>query len=328
MITTDLFNEVLIKPVTLGANKLCIISGYATSAMAFRHLKTLSSLGRSAKVELMVGMPPFDGISLTNHKGFQSLVTTTFNGNFQCSYIHRPPGVHSKVYVWLKDDEPFKAFAGSANYTQKAFSNNQREFLVPCDPDDAYTYYDSLTPESIYCDHNDAELLVQIYNDKALQQIRASQESPEEAEVMETAGGMEVVGSLPRRCISFLDNYGQLPQISGLNWGQREGREPNQAYIRLPSTVYHSDFFPPRGVDFTVHTDDNKTMVCTRRQSEGKAIHTSENNSIVGIYFRRRLGVTLGDAVQLSDLESYGRTDVCFYKIDDETYFMDFSNGR
>jgi len=76
-----------------------------------------------------------------------------------------------------------------------------------------------------------------------------------------------------------------------------------------------------------VLTDDNKVMICSRAQQNGKALRTPSNNSEIGIYFRQRLGVPLGDAVQLSDLENYGRTDVCFYKIDDETYFMDFSNG-
>lgn len=41
--------------------------------------------------------------------------------------------------------------------------------------------------------------------------------------------------------ISLLDKNGN-PQY-GLNWGQRDGREPNQAYIQLPIDVYRSDFF-------------------------------------------------------------------------------------
>ena len=30
----------------------------------------------------------------------------------------------------------------------------------------------------------------------------------------------------------------------GLNWGQRENRDPNQAYLQLEPDVYKSDFFP------------------------------------------------------------------------------------
>lgn len=109
--------------------------------------------------------------------------------------------------------------------------------------------------------------------------------------------------------------------------GQRpvEGREPNQAYIKLPSSVYKTDFFPPVAVHFTVLTDDNKVLICTRAQQNGKAIHTPHNNSLIGEYFRHRLGIPSGDPVTKENLLDYDKTDIDFYKIDDETYFMDFS---
>ncbi|OGP73698.1 MAG: hypothetical protein A2V86_02680 [Deltaproteobacteria bacterium RBG_16_49_23] len=132
---------------------------------------------------------------------------------------------------------------------------------------------------------------------------------------------------LPAVRISFLDRQGNLPQRSGLNWGQRpeERREPNQAYIKLPSSVYKTDYFPPIAVHFTVLTDDNKVLICTRAQQNGKAIHTPHNNSLIGEYFHHRLGISSGHPVTKGNLLRYGRTDIDFYKIDDETYFMDFS---
>ena len=78
---------------------------------------------------------------------------------------------------------------------------------------------------------------------------------------------------------------------------------------------------------FTINTDDNKTLIATRAQQNGKAIHTPHNNSLIGEYFRMRLGLPNGAFVQKEDLIRYGRTDVDFYKIDDETYYMDFSVG-
>ena len=47
MISNDLYNQVLIKPSEDGADKLQIISGYATSAMAFHHLEELKSINKS-----------------------------------------------------------------------------------------------------------------------------------------------------------------------------------------------------------------------------------------------------------------------------------------
>ncbi len=72
-------------------------------------------------------------------------------------------------------------------------------------------------------------------------------------------------------------------------------------------------------------TDDGKTIICTRAQQNGKAIHTPHNNSLIGEYFRNRLGLASGILVTEGDLAKYGRSNITFYKIDDETYYMDFA---
>jgi hypothetical protein len=118
-----------------------------------------------------------------------------------------------------------------------------------------------------------------------------------------------------------------------LNWGQRDGRNPNQAYISVPAEIRKMEFFPVRQQQFTVLTDDGKAIICSTAQSgqkgaaldKYKAIHSSTNNSLLGEYFRYRLGLTDGAFVNTSDVINYGRTDVTFYKIDPETYYMDFS---
>ena len=60
-------------------------------------------------------------------------------------------------------------------------------------------------------------------------------------------------------------------------------------------------------------------------QDGGKGIHSTLNNSLLGKYFRNRLGLANGAFVTKSDLLKYGGTDVDFYKIDEETYYLDFS---
>jgi len=66
-------------------------------------------------------------------------------------------------------------------------------------------------------------------------------------------------------------------------------------------------------------------LICTIAQDNDKAIETPQNNSLIGEYFRNRLGLGYGAYVSSLDLQRYGRTDVDFYKIDEETYYMDFS---
>ena len=131
----------------------------------------------------------------------------------------------------------------------------------------------------------------------------------------------------PHVRISLLDNQGRLPKRSGLNWGQRPeyNRNPDEAYIRVPKRVEDSHFFPPVGISFIIHTDDGKELLCVRAQDNAKAIETPADNSIMGRYFRNRLGLASGALIEMKDLLKYGRTDVDFYRINNATYYMDFS---
>ncbi len=53
MVTKNLFDKVLIDPVKNGANKLYIVSGYATAAMTFHHLETIKrTLGRQIQIKM------------------------------------------------------------------------------------------------------------------------------------------------------------------------------------------------------------------------------------------------------------------------------------
>lgn len=322
MYTTNLYNKVLVEPASIGANTLYIVSGYATAAMTFHHLEELYTNDYTISINLIVGMTPQDGLSYTNHKGFTKLSLEDFPDNFNCFYIFNGPPVHSKVYAWFKNDSPITGFVGSANYSQRAFSVNQREVLVENDPLKGKSYFESLLEDAKICTSHDMEELVQTkrkrYQDRKAKQLELVEE---QSELLPEIRGLEAVK------VSFLARTGNLPQRSGLNWGQRpeEGREPNQAYIRLSSKIYNSDFFPERATHFTVMTDDGEILICTRAQDNGKAIQTPHNNSILGKYFRKRLGISLGGPVLKSDLEKYGRSDIIFYKLDDETFYMDFS---
>ena len=126
--------------------------------------------------------------------------------------------------------------------------------------------------------------------------------------------------------ISLLDRNGILPGRSGLNWGQRPGREPNQAYIRIPLTISKKTFFPEVGRRFFLHTDDGAMLECVRAQQWGKAIESPHDNSILGRYFRNRLGVPSGGPVTSDHLKAYGRTDIIFSRTNAEIFWMDFSN--
>ena len=76
---------------------------------------------------------------------------------------------------------------------------------------------------------------------------------------------------------------------------------------------------------FTAITDDRHQLILRVEQQNDKAITTPARNSDLGEYFRNRLGLANGALVTRADLDKYGRTNVAFLKLDEETYYMDFS---
>ncbi len=232
---------------------------------------------------------------------------------------YRRPAVHSKIYIWLKNGLPIYAYAGSANYTQNGwFRAGLREYVVVCDPVAAYRYYRELENDTIICNHAEIEDNIRLTSRR--DRRRAEQ-------------GDEVAPVAPLQSVtlSLLTGRGDVGHGSGINWGHRRNgirREPNQAYIPLPAQVARSGFFPLDKQHFSVITDDNIQLILRVEQQNDKAITTPLNNSLIGEYFRNRIGVGNGAFVTKRDLENYGRTDVNFSKIDEEQYIMDFSvNG-
>jgi len=99
----------------------------------------------------------------------------------------------------------------------------------------------------------------------------------------------------------------------------------NDNFLPLPLELWGLNYFPAHDWHFTVLTDDDIVFICSRQKLNGKGIYSAQTESFLSEYFKKRLGVRIEESITLKDLISYGRTDVDFYKIDEETYFMDFS---
>ena len=316
--TPDLYNEILLDPLSRNADELRIVSGYATSAMAERHLMGNERL----KLSLLVGMCPRDGISITNHLGFVSLARS-HAGGFQCHYRLELP-THSKLYIWYSRGKPMEAYVGSANYTQQAFLlNSQNEILSECNPTDAHEYFLRQMERAASCLEPDIENEIPIV--KVTRHVTTprgrSVFSPRQSAVTNQENVLVTSVELPL----YSTRTGHVEKISGLNWGQRADRNRDQAYLPVPAPVQRCHFFPSIAVRFHVATDDGEMLEMSVAQANGKGIHTPEPNAALGAYFRRRLGVPSGQLVTDADLDRYGRRTVTFTKFDDETYFMDFS---
>ncbi len=308
MISEKLFEEVLINPCEKkGYDELLVLSGYGTPSFADYHLTTLEN---KIGLTLIVGMAPRGAVSQIQHKNFLEL--NNKNDKFKCFYVaNENPPVHAKTYIWLKDSVPQEAFCGSVNYSMNGFKSKQIEAITNCDAGIAMKLFKQIHNQSVSCldtgelifPTKDVEPAVKFDANKVLQ----ASMTPQYVE-------------LPL----YVTKDNTMHQKSGLNWGQRGGREPNQAYIPVPSYIRDADFFPPRGQHFSVLTTDGQAMICTIAQQGDKAIETPSNNSILGIYFREKLGVPLGEFVEFGDLERYGKDHVKFIKLGDEEYLMDF----
>ena len=177
-------------------------------------------------------------------------------------------------------------------------------------------YYLSLIDRSIYVHHSEVEEYVVIH---PTHPILDRENTLVEGFDLLAQEGYETV------TLSLITRNGEPGKRSGLNWGQRPRRNPNEAYISLPSKVAKSGFFPLEKRHFTALTDDRHQLILRVEQQNDKAITTPARNSDLGEYFRNRLGLANGEYVTSDALKRYGRTDVVFLKLDEETYYMDFS---
>jgi len=317
MFSNNIAQKVLFTPVRQGLDTLMILSGYATPNMASWLIKSLQEIRLGPiNISLLIGMVPYDGLSVSIHEGFKELHGKSYPSavrKFICSYVFQNPPVHANLYVWLKNETPVLAYTGSADFMQNSFISARREIVENCDPNEAYAFLSDIESKSIYCNHGEVEDNIVL---RPTHQILDADNNP-----LTTLSG-EGITSVT---LSFLTNHGDVGQKSGLNWGQRNHRNKNEAYIPLPSRIAKTDFFPLNKQHFIAVTDDGHNLLLRVEQQNDKAITTPLSNAQLGEYFRNRLGLENGEFVTKQDLLNYGRVDVTFFKIDDEEFYMDFS---
>lgn len=311
-LNSDIVQKILFEPVYQGADRICILSDHATPSMASWLLKTYEERKiEGISVELIITSTPEESITRMNHEGFIALHKAYRSGKpntFSCSYLHQPCGVMDNTYIWLSGETIVKAFVCSCDFTQTSFLRGASGIVTECEPKDTLKKLETALENSTYCDFSEIEdyILIGAYN------------LPKTFDLMPNDPNYV---SLPL----IVKKTGDPGTKSGLNWGQRNKRNPNEAYIPLPKKIAKSGFFPLNKQHFLVVTDDHHTLLLRVEQQNDKAITTPASNALLGEYFRNRLGLANGAYVHTSDLDHYGRRDVSFYKIDEDQYYMDFS---
>jgi len=342
-LTHDFEQQILYDPAIIDGDNcdhLEIVTGFTDCDMINTHILQLQGeQGRKGKynrhiyVDVILGMYKGSGLNANKHtniiKTLNQLNSIKPNNlHINLRYVYRNANVHSKTYVWLRGNEPVKAFVGSANYSIYAFQN-RREVMTDCPAKDVSEYYDSLLEDTIDC--FDKDLLSKIkFSNKVI--------SAEELELgkLENITYEELKKRTPIDVIevSWLESSGKVGEVSGPNWGfrsQKYNRNRDEAYIPYNSKDRKDGFFPGRMHEsdkncklFKAFTPDMGMMYMRVAQQNNKGIQTAESNALLGKWMRRRMGVPDKAFVTLDDFKRYKRSKVKFSKYADDLFIMEF----
>ena len=322
MLVKNLFERTLIAPATKEADELWVITGYSSPAIVHKQLDRLEQLGLNVKIHVLVGMIGLDGMDLAAHEGFKKL-TKIYKGNFICKYVLMKSITHSKNYLWLKKGKPWLGFTGSANYSINAFSGKVIETLTQDDPDPIASLFKTIDQHSIDCID---PLVAKHFSLFSLPLESSGNYRTANAEIHDLSGKAFESTGLKGLTLSLLKARG-IPAVhdsGGVNWGHRQKRDRDEAYISIP-TVHQGKFFPDPNHRFKVTCDDGQEFVMVAEGANGKQVTTPDGNWQLGRYLRSRMGLKSGVKVKLEDFKKYGRSNVTFYRKSREQYFLDFS---
>ena len=118
MFNEDIAKKVLFQPLHEGADELYLATSYATHTMLSWFLTNLElKQHQTLRVAMIVGMVPYNHLSVTVHEGFCSLVKPPYPPRVEkveCSYLYDSPAFHGNLYIWKKNGSLYKVFMGSA----------------------------------------------------------------------------------------------------------------------------------------------------------------------------------------------------------------------
>jgi hypothetical protein len=325
LITSNLFEEILLAPIRRGAKELFILTGDASARMVSRHFDIAKTeLGADISIDLHMGMTGVLGILRSNLKSLQEIPRQLKGRSFNCSFSTTETAINSKIYVWCNDSGPVEAFLGSGDYILESFDLGENsaprfEAFTRIDPVAAFDYVLALSRGGLSYKSGNIHEYLQIHDDQ-----------PPAAAPFSAA--LHRHPNLPYIDLPLISNSkpnpGEVSQKSGLNWGQRPGRNLDQAYIPIPSNIGKSDFFPDKGTHFQVVTDDGQAFICTVAQQGNKALETPHDNALLGRYFRKRLGLPAGAIITKNHLIAYGSFAVRIYRQEDGTYLLSFAPNQ
>lgn len=323
----NLYTEIFSRHKSNQADSLLVISGYLGPSP----VNDLLNLPISSTV--IYGMYGSDGIKQQLHN---SLVQTQKSANNnQINIMYSSTGVHSKCYVWYKDEQIIDALIGSANFSVNGLTTPFREVLTDLN-------------QSSYTNLND------YINHLRQSWIPCSQGLPSVPTQTTTANNV----TTPSSNLCFLPiinpSTGQVQNTHGLNWGQNQSNHTRPDDANIPIRTDHirhfPNLFPPKQLSshqsggrpnrhndsIEILWDDGVQMTAVLEGTQSianfnpnniypKQICSFPSKDELGRYLRTRLGVASGQPVSRNDLDQYGRLNIGVSLITPGIYSFDFS---
>jgi len=114
---------------------------------------------------------------------------------------------------------------------------------------------------------------------------------------------------------------------SGLNQWNAGGRkrDPGELYIPIPKEIHkqHSDFFPPRDKEFTLHVPSGDSFSVKVCQDGSKALMSNPNKALSNWLLRTVLQLQEGELATMSRMNELGFDSVYIYKLNENEYRID-----
>lgn len=320
-------------------DELVIISGYIGPTPVQR-LKELP-----LKTTVIGGMYP-RGVNLNLFNSLSKINEENPDLNLLFSTLE----VHSKIYLWKKNNKIISALIGSANFSRNGLCTNFRESLADVTSDTFYHLNKYL--ELIVANSTKKPLI----SDKSCV-VEYKYKQQDEA-VLRLDHSLKYQYDIP--LFGYKGGKRLVFEKSGLNWGFSNGHVAlGDAYIPISKELLkeNPNLIPAYDKTYVSLTkkkrnsdpieiiwDDNTVMEASLEGSqildgveypkqiasyskspvifEGEAVSAK---SILGRYLRKRLGVRLDEMITIDTLEKYGRLTITLALIEEGVYYADFS---
>lgn len=324
--TKNLENLILTRHTQNNADELIILSGYTgpspITKLSILPIKSTIIHGIKANVSKSLSI-------------YQNLTTTTISDIWVKNQYN-----HSKIYCWIKDNNPVDIVSGSANFTTAGLNSAfEGESLFDVDKKD-YTLTSSYLQDAL----SDSVISTS---------FTPSISSPSVPTQRPTNQLDKILSFNPPTALIYVGGAGRTMQnASGWNWGHGSGNnEKDCAYQRIGGDLIKSipSLFPNNGVNINAGSgqslrnplpnaemifDDGEVMDMSfegigvsnsQGQTLFKQFTSYPNKNIYGRYIRRRLGLSATAKITDSHLIKHGRDTITLELLSPGVYFCDFS---